>query len=176
MGEVVGAEGEELGRFGNLARGQRRTGEFDHGAELVLDADLSLREHALRRPAYELGLPFELLDIRHQRDHHLGEDLDPLTRHLARSFEDRFRLHFGNLRKSDSQAAPPVAEHRVRLRQDIHEMVQSLEGHIYATRETVDFFLPVREELVQWRIEQPDRDRETAHCAKDPREVLPLHG
>src|SRR5436305_1233056 len=43
LGEIVGAEGEEFGTFGNFARPQGGTGQLDHGTDTVGDLDAALR-------------------------------------------------------------------------------------------------------------------------------------
>ena len=47
-------------------------------------------------------------------------DLDSIALHLCGRFENRACLHFGNLRKGDSQTAAAVAEHRIELVQLVH--------------------------------------------------------
>ena len=37
LSEIVGAEGEELGLFGDFVRHQRRPRQLDHGADQVID-------------------------------------------------------------------------------------------------------------------------------------------
>ena len=43
LGQVVGAEGEELGQLGNFTGGHSGARDFDHGAELVGEVDTSSR-------------------------------------------------------------------------------------------------------------------------------------
>jgi hypothetical protein len=60
--EVVGAEREELGRLGDLRRGDRGARELDHRAPLeVVELDALGPKH-LRRNGFELGP--HLLELR----------------------------------------------------------------------------------------------------------------
>ena len=47
LGEIVGAEAEELGLLGDLAGPQRRARQLDHRADQIVDRPALLREHRL---------------------------------------------------------------------------------------------------------------------------------
>src|SRR3546814_14653570 len=71
LGQVVGAEGEELGALGDLGGPQAGTRQLDHGADDVVDLD-ALALAPLRRDGVdELAQQLELLLYRDQRDHAL---------------------------------------------------------------------------------------------------------
>ena len=98
-------------------------------------------------------------------------DLD--ERRLARcgvdgpgSAHDRTHLHLVDLGKDQPHSAPAHAEHRVRLGEHADPLAHVL----------VDRFLERRQELVQRRIQQPDRHRQAGHRAEDALEVRLLHG
>src|SRR5512133_3176523 len=78
LGEVVGAEGEELGHLGDLARDQGRPGQLDHGPpqhlELLALVLQGLAGHRLQLLAH-LG---QLLTGRGQRVHDLHDRVAPL--------------------------------------------------------------------------------------------------
>ena len=62
LGEVVGAEAEELGLFGDLVGGEGGAGQLDHGAHHVIDGDALLLEDLLGDAADDGGLVAHLLD------------------------------------------------------------------------------------------------------------------
>jgi hypothetical protein len=88
LGQVVGAEGEKLGVFGDLVGGQGRPGKFDHGAELVGDLMpcSSMTFWASSSSTPRAG--FQLVDVAGERNHDLGMDVDALPGHLAGRLED----------------------------------------------------------------------------------------
>src|SRR4051794_2780992 len=56
LGQVVGAEGEELGGAGDLARGERRPGYLDHRADPDPRSPRHAGQHFLGLGAYRLEL------------------------------------------------------------------------------------------------------------------------
>ena len=78
---------------------------------------------------------------------------------------DRAYLHLVDLGPLEPNAAAPRPQHRVRLTQRPDAPAHALVLRI----------LLIRKELVQRRVEQPDRHREAGHCLEDPFEVGPLH-
>ena len=88
-------------------------------------------------------------------------------------------LHPVETRLQDPEAAAAGAEHRVRLFPPLergHEAVRI--GIADAVDEGVDLaaehLVVARQELVQRRVEQPDRHRQPVHRLEDPDEVGPL--
>ena len=71
--------------------------------------------HFLGDAVDDLGLEIELLLEADERDHDFGLHLDLLLRDVGGGFEDGARLHLGDLRIGDAEAAAAVAEHRVEL-------------------------------------------------------------
>ena len=59
-----------------------------------------------------------------QRNHDFRNDLDALLRHLHGGFENRARLHLGDLGIGDAQTAAAMAQHRIELVQLFHAMQQ----------------------------------------------------
>ena len=115
LGQVVGAEREELGLLGDLVGRQGGAGDLDHGADQVVDLDARLLHDLLGDgdgPLLEEG---ELLDRADQRDHDLGEDLLALLLDLDGRLDDGADLHVADLGVDDRQAAAAEAEHRVGL-------------------------------------------------------------
>jgi hypothetical protein len=101
----------------------------------------------------ELGLG------RDQRHHHLEADgLAGAFFGFDRRFEDRARLHLGDFRIGNRKAAAAEAEHRIELGEIAGPIGELARIGIHRARDFLDFGLGVRQELVQRRIEQPDRD------------------
>ena len=99
--------------------------------------------------------------------------LDPVGRRVR----DRPDLH--GVQAGDDQAEPDAAqaEHRVLLVQpaDLLEQLAVLVGRLVAGQRDLDRQLgQVGQELVQRRVEQPDRDRQAVHRLEDLDEVAAL--
>ncbi len=122
----------------------------------------------------DLNLQVELPLEADQRDHDLGPNLDAFLLHLRGGFEDRARLHFGNLGIPDAEAASAEAQHGVELVQALHTLVEARHGHTHLLGQFLLRFLAVRQEFVERRIEEPDGGRVALQGAEDPRKVFPL--
>ncbi len=131
-------------------------------------------EYLLRDLANELRLIDELPDVSHQRHHDLDGDFLSLARHVPRRLEDRLRLHLGDLGVGDAQAAAAVAQHRVRLPQGLDQLLELRRWDLGMLGEGCDLLMGMRQELVQRRVEQPDRDGQAVHHLEDPLEVAAL--
>jgi len=116
---------------------------------------------------------------------HLKLDVHALGRHRARRLHDRAHLHPVDLGVRDPEAAPTVAQHGVGLAQrlDLRDLLveSALALGIHAERvetgallEHLFVFLRRREELVERRVEEADRDGQPVHRAEDPDEVFAL--
>ena len=158
--QVVRPEGEEVGVLGDLVGADAGPRELDHRPDEVLDVAL-----LVGRLDRELAEPPQLLLEADERMHDLDE------RRVARSVadgdrgaDDRPHLHLVDLREHEAQPAAAGAEHRVRLveRADpgAHALVRRL--------------LERGQELVQRRVEQPDRHRQPRHGLEDALEVALL--
>ena len=118
----------------------------------------------------ELGLG------RDQRHHHLEPDrLAGALLGLDRGLEDRARLHLGDLGIGDREPAAAEAEHRIELRQFAGTVGQPARIGVHRARDFLDLGLGVRQEFVQRRIEQPDRDRQALHDLEQLDEIRALH-
>ncbi len=109
-----------------------------------------------------------------QRDHDLGLGVDLLFLAGDHGLGDGRDLHLQNLGIGDRQAAAAVAEHRVHF-------VQLADAGLHVGRRDAEFLGSfglrlgvVRQELVQRRIQQADRDRQAVHRLEDADEVLAL--
>ena len=106
---------EELGLFGDLIGGQGGARNLDHGAHLVVDLGLLLREDLIGHAANDGGLVAHLLDGADERDHDLGMRIAALQLDRDRGLDDGARLHLGDLRERDAEAASTQPEHGVLL-------------------------------------------------------------
>ena len=111
--------------LGDLVGRERRARDLDHGADHVVDLHAALGEHLGGHGAHRGDLVVELLLGADQRDHDLGVHVDALGLDVAGGLEDGARLHAGDLRVDDAQAAAAQAEHGVVLVQ-----VVDLGGHV----------------------------------------------
>ena len=157
LGQVVRPEREEVGMFGDLVGAHARAGELDHRADQILDLALLGRG----RDGH-LSEALELLCEADERMHDLDE------RRAARLLldgdgcaDDRAHLHLVDLGPHQAEAAAARPEHRVRLLQRADPLAHLVVGRLVERRQ----------ELVQRRIEEPDRDREPGHRLEDPLEV-----
>src|ERR1700761_2144639 len=177
LSQVVRAEGEELGAGGDRVRGQRPPGHLDHRADGDVQVNARLRldlpKHLLRQPAGNL----HLLDCGDERG------LDLRARILARPLElrggMRDRAHLHAEQAGDDQVEPDAAqaEHRVLLVHpaDLGEHPLVPGGGLVALQGDPDRQVcEVGEELVQRRVDRPDRYRQAVHGRQDLREVAGL--
>ena len=162
LGEVVRAEGEEVGLLRDLVRAQRRPRELDHRPTQVRDRRL-LGGDALG----QLAEPRELLPEADERVHDLDEGrLARPLRDGPRGAHDRAHLHLVDLRELEAEPAAARPQHRVRLVQLADAVAHRVRGRL----------LERRQELVQRRVEEADGDGQPRHRLEDPLEVGLLHG
>ncbi len=164
--EIVGAEREELGLFGDLIGSQSGARQLDHGAHHVVDLGLLLREDLVGDAANDGGLVAHLLDGPDERNHDLGMRIAALQLDRDRGLDDGARLHLGNLRERDAEAASTQPEHGVLLVQLFNarqQRAQFLElGRarlgVYEVLNFDQQIFALGQELVQRRIDQADGD------------------
>src|SRR5262249_15413584 len=120
LGQVVGAEGEELGVYGDLAGDQRSPRHLDHRPELVLDTDGFFALDTLGHRFEPALARLQLRQHAHQRDHDLGAGVDAFPLQVARRFHDRPHLHPGDLRIEDREAHAAQPEHGVGFAELLH--------------------------------------------------------
>ncbi len=68
LGEVIGAEGEELRDLRDVAGGQRGSGDLDHGPELVRDLGLLLGKDFFDNAKDRLVRALQLVHVTDQRE------------------------------------------------------------------------------------------------------------
>ena len=146
---------------GDLVRAHAGARQLDHRPDQIREVASLLGRDA----DGELAQPAQLLREGDERVH----DLD--VRRLAGALadgqggaHDRADLHLVDLRPLQAEPAAACPEHRVRLVQRLDPASHPLVGRL----------LERREELVQRRVEQPDRHRQSRHRLEDPLEVALL--
>mmetsp|Transcript_6723 Transcript_6723/g.17216 ORF Transcript_6723/g.17216 Transcript_6723/m.17216 type:complete len:986 (-) Transcript_6723:44-3001(-) len=178
LGQVVGAEREELRLLRDLRGEQRGAGDLNHGPDAVRHHAALLRKHLGCRLADHGVLVLELRYRAHQRHHDVGLHADPLRLHLARRLQDGTHLHAADLRVRDGQAAPAEPQHGVHLRQLLdalhHLALRGARVRGQARHDLVQ--VAVGQELVQRGVQQADGHRAPAHDAEDALEVAALEG
>ena len=194
LGQVVRAEGEELGREGDLARGECGPGDFDHRPHLEGHLDLLLLHHGLRLRLDECPLGGEFVQVGYERDHHLHACIDPVVHAPRRRLEECAGLHPRELGQEHREADSAGSEHRVRLEQvlgpgeEVLFRADLLEGVVdlpqggqvleldLELREFPQQLLMVGKELVERRIEEADHHGQPVHLPEEALEVGPLEG
>src|SRR5262245_46072024 len=167
LGEVVRPEREELGVVGDLLGDEGRPRDLDHRADDVRHGRPHLGEDPVGHPPGLLERLLHLADGPGERDHDLRLHADALLGDGAGRLHDRPHLHPVDLRVRDAEPAAAVPEHRVRLAKPLHsgdDGVQpppllGLDPERFETallRYHLLVFLPVRQELVERRVEEPD--------------------
>ena len=120
LGQVVGAEGEELRLPGDLVGHQAGPRQLDHGADGVAHLDPAPFHGVPGHALHDLPLGAKLLQAAHQGDHHLRARVHALLAQLARRPEDRLGLHLGDFRERDGQPAAAMPEHGVGFPERLH--------------------------------------------------------
>ena len=133
LGQVVGAEAEEIRLLGDLTGGQRGPGRLDHGAEFVMDLDSQTLLHLGRDQAQVLPKPAHLLDIHRQWDHDLRVNVQALFDQEGGRRDYGLHLHPVDGREAQTQPAAPVSQHGIGLPERVHQLQEGL------------FFLQVRQ-------------------------------
>ena len=179
LGEVVGAEGEEVSVLADLVGSDGSARKLDHGADGDLELDarllLDLLEGLLDAGADELDLGLES----DERDHDLWLGVEALLLELGSGTSDGADLHDVELGVDDAQAAAAKAEHGVGLLEGVELSEQcALLGAVLAGALLLgDLDLEVArvvEELVQRGIEQAHDDGLAVHGLEHAKEVALL--
>ncbi len=94
---------------------------------------------------------------------------------LDRALEDRARLHLRDFGIAHREPHAAEAEHRIDLMQFGRAGAQLLRADAHRLGDLRDLRFGLRQEFVQRRIEQADRDRQARHDLEQFGEVLALH-
>ena len=178
LGQVVGAEGEELGLLGNLVGSQSRTRDLDHGADLVVHVAAGLADQTAGHrvdDALDVG---QLLGLADQGNHDFGLDLPGGTAAAdsQSGLDDGGGLHLGDLGVGHVQTAAAMAHHGVELVQGGNDALQVLHGDVHFLGQSLDVIGLGGQELMERRVQQTDGHRLALHGLVDGLEVALLHG
>ncbi|MPL66381.1 hypothetical protein SDC9_12054 [bioreactor metagenome] len=176
LGEIVGAEGEELRGLGDLIGEERRPGNFDHGAHEVFHLGLGLGDDGIGHGPDLIGEDLEFLLVDGQGDHDFGQNLDFFLVALHRGFDDRRHLHIENFGIGNGQAAASVTQHGVGFVELVAAHPDELRALAGYLGELVDTDVVLGGELVQGGIDEPDGDGLAVHGFEDADEIFPLEG
>ena len=177
LGQIVGAEAEELGLLGDLVGGQGRARDLDHGAHLVLHLHAGVRDQLVGGGHDHVLDKLQLLDLANQRDHDVGNDLQAgLLGDIDGGVDDSGGLHLSDLRVGDSQTAAAVTHHRVELMQAVDHVVQLFHADLQILGQIHDLLFLGGQELVQRRIQVTHGHRALAHDLVHGLEVTLLVG
>ncbi len=182
--QVVGAEREELRLLGDAPGRHGGPRQLDHRADQIGQLDPVLLQDLVGDLADQVLLRLHLRHHPDQRDHDLGDDLLAFPRDFAGRFQNRPRLHPGDLGHRDPQPAAPEPEHRIELVQLLDPLQQApfLFDDLRLPAGQLQFgdlhhqLLAVRKELVERRIEEADGDGIAFHLPVESDEVLTLKG
>ena len=178
LGEVVGAEGEELGFLGDIVSSEGSAGDLDHGADLIVHVAAGLVDELARHGVDDALDVCQLAGFADQGHHDFGLDLPGGTAaaHGQGSLDDGRGLHLGNFGVGDVQTAAAVTHHGVELVQGGDDALQVLHGDVHFLGQSLDVVGLGGQELMERRIQQADGHRATLHGLVDGLEVTLLHG
>ena len=174
LGEIVGAEAEELRRFGDLISRQCSTRHFNHGANEIIELHFFLAHHFFRNFMHDFDLEVEFFLKADERNHDLRLHLDLLLQNIRSGFEDRTRLHFRDLRICDAETAAAMSEHRIELVQGLHASGDFFNRDAHLLGKFCLGLLVMRNELVKRRIKQTNRRGQSFKSREDASKVLTL--
>ena len=182
LGEVVGAEAEEVGLGGDFVSGHGSARQLDHGANGKLELNALLLGDFCDNALSDAAHLVELLHRGNQRDHDLGLGIEAFLLELGSSGRNSAHLHLGKDGIHDAQTAAAQAQHRVLLSHGVdlvHELtlrcdflrvgasgLHAGDFHIEGTR--------ALEELMQGRVEQANDNRQAVHSLEHAVEVARL--
>ena len=177
LGQIVGAEGEELGFFGNLVRSQRSSGNFDHRTNQILQLLSGLGNQVVRYTHDDILDILEFLRFANQRNHDLRNEI-PVGM-TGRNGQCRLNygsgLHLGNFRIGNRQAAAAVPHHGVELMQATDDLLDLFDRLAFHLGQGGDVFFLGGNELMQRGIQETNGDRIAFHGLIKAFKVLLLH-
>src|ERR1035437_7779165 len=109
--QIVGAEAEELGFFGDLLGGEGRARQFDHGAHHEVNRGALLLEYLRSDPLDDRGLVAHLLNGADQWNHDFEVRIGAMILDVDRGLKYGALLHFRDLRERDAETAAAQTEH-----------------------------------------------------------------
>ena len=178
LGQVVGAEAEELRFLGDLVGSQAGAGNLDHGADLIVQLGTGCSNLGVRRLDHHVLDELQLLGVAGQGDHDFRHQrpVGVTTLHCQRRADDGLGLHGGDFGVGDRQTAAAVTHHGVELVQGSNDILDLLSGLALRLGQLGDLFLGVGDELVERGVQEPDGHGVGLHGLIQRLEVGLLHG
>ena len=175
--QIIGPKREECCLLGNFASHQCRTGQLDHCADQIIERAALFGKDLKRNPVNQRLEDLQLALGRNQRDHHFGNwRVSGSGSHIAGRLENRPCLHLVNLGKCNPEAATAVTEHRIELMQFARAPLQCIDADPDGVRKLDEFSVPLRQELMQRRIEQANCHRKASHHLEYRLKISALFG
>ena len=178
LGQVVGAEAEEVGFLGDFVCGQGGAGDFDHGAHFVGQLHAGFRDEGVRSLDHDVLHELVFLHFANQGDHDFRNDL-PIgmtALHSQRGLDDGAGLHSGDFGISDGQAAAAMAHHGVEFMQIGDNLLDVSHGLALGLGQRFDIGLVGGHEFMQRGIQEADGDGMAVQRLEQALEVGLLHG
>src|SRR6185369_15047672 len=169
-------EREELGLGCNFIGSESGSGEFYHGPDQVLHLYPVAFDNLVADLYGVCPQHLEFGYCRDEGDHDLRHDGKPfILDQFAGSLHDRLNLHVVNLRIGQAESAAAMSEHRVEFMEEFDLVPELLGRDSQAFCKGFDILLLLGEELVQWRVEEPDGYGQSLHLPEDAEEIPFLH-
>ena len=148
LGQVVGAEREEICFGGNFIGSERCSRNFDHRADFVINPYPFLFYHFFSGFHYYCFLVDQLCFCADQRDHDFRIYFHAFFGQVAGSFDDGPGLHLRDFGVRDTQTASPVSHHRVKFMQRRYFCLYFLQSDAHLFGHLLLVLIFVRQEFV----------------------------
>src|SRR5271155_927150 len=157
LGQVVRAEAEELRRLRNLVGGERSARNLDHCSYEIVKLHSLFFHHFGSDAVNDLDLQVEFFLEADQRNHNLRSYFNTRLLNIRCRLKHRARLHLGDFRIHDAQAAAAESEHRVEFMQFPDSLFDFFRRNSHLLRQLSLFGAFVRQKLMQRRVEEANR-------------------
>ena len=165
MRQIIGAETKKVRVFCYFIGCNCRTRYFYHGTHQIIDLHLACLHNLFGNTMNRAQLICELFLESHERNHDLRIDFDFsfAPQNLCGRFKYCASLHFSYLRMKDAESATAAPQHWVLLMQCFNSIYHEIERHTELFGELTAHHVIMGQELVQWWIEEPNRDWPSIH-------------
>ena len=174
--QIVRSEGEELSRFSQFTGIDSAARNFDHRTNVVDHLDIGSSDRLIRSLTDDVSDIIELLLLTNQRNHdfRLQVPARMFLVYIDGSVDDGTRLHDTDLRIRNIQTASTMTHHRVEFLQLNIRSLDIFNGDAHLISNFLDCLIRLRQELMQRRIQQTNRNAAALHSLEDAFEVLCL--
>src|SRR5438046_3302880 len=97
---------------------------------------------------------------------------DSVGLYFRGGFKDCARLHLGNFRKSDAEAATAMTKHRIEFVQLVNTARNVFHSYADLVREFVLLRVICRQKFMEWRGEKADRRGQNFEGCEDSNEIV----